>query len=77
MLLQEKEWKFVFEEGFKAGEFVKKQFTCIDGWIKEKGRVIYVLEGIEREDSEKGMFKHPNIKNFVIPFPLQEEDEED
>ena len=55
---------------------MKKQFTCIDGWIKEKGRVLYVLEGIERQDSEKGVFRHPNIKNFVIPFPEESEEEE-
>ena len=47
MILQEKKWNFVMPDE-KIQKFVKKDFVCIDGWIKEKDDVIMILEGLMR-----------------------------
>lgn len=67
MILQEKKWNFVMPDE-KIQKFVKKDYVCIDGWIKEKDDVIMILEGLMRESQEGNIMKHPNLKNYVIPF---------
>ena len=49
----------------KSVEFLKKDFTCIDGWIKEKEKGLLLIEGLRKGNGQL----HPNLKNYVIPMP--------
>lgn len=71
MILQEKKWSFVMPDE-KIEKFVKKDFVCIDGWIKQREDVIVIVEGLVREGQEGNSVKHPNLRNYVIPFSLED-----
>lgn len=71
MLLQENKWEFVLPDN-KLVEYNKKEYTCMDGWIKEKAQAILVVEGLKREINGQYAL-HQNLKNFVIPV-VEDED---
>jgi hypothetical protein len=67
MLLQESRWEFVLPQK-KIIEYAKKEYTCIDGWIKDQDKAIVILETLKREKANNQHITHQNLKNFVIPY---------
>lgn len=63
MVLQEDKWEIVFGEEREV-VFSKKEYTCVDGWIKEKENALLLIEGLTKNTGP-----HPNLKNYVIPIP--------
>lgn len=63
MVLQDKKWEFNNLNNGQIVKFSKKDFVCIDGWIKEGAQSLLVLGGLKRDNHQ-----HPNLKNFVIPY---------
>jgi hypothetical protein len=62
MILQDKAWKFVEINQTSTVTFTKKDYVCIDGWIKDGEKAVFVLAGIKRDGQ-----LHPNLKNYVLP----------
>lgn len=48
-------------------KYCKKQYTCIDGWIKEGDDALLVLKGIKRDGH-----MHPGLKNYVVAWQQEE-----
>ncbi len=67
MLLQDKKWEFRNLNNRQVVNFSKKDFVCIDGWIKEGAQSLLVLGGLKRDSHQ-----HPYLKNFVIPYSAEE-----
>ena len=67
MNLQEKPWEFANINKGQKVKYNKKQYTCIDGWVKEGNEALLVLGGIIKDGN-----MHPNLKNFVIPITQDE-----
>ena len=49
-------------------KYTKKDFYCIDGWVKEQQQVIVILQGLIKLTEDGHFFAHPNLKNYVIPY---------
>lgn len=75
MILQEKKWNFIVPVQKKIEKFAKKDYVCIDGWIKEKEEAIIVLEGLGKEGEDGNIIRHPNLKNYVIPYDGSNEEQ--
>lgn len=62
MILQDKVWELTNLNIGSIVKFNKKEYNCIDGWIKDGENALLVLEGIKRDGH-----LHANLKNYVIP----------